>query len=65
MATTRNTAPTVTATLELVKDTKNTRRYGEVVEDGQTPKVGTVYVQNADVEALGRPERIQVTLSAA
>lgn len=56
---------TITITAEKVADTKNTRRFAEVVADGQTAKVGTVYVQNADLAILDNPERITVTLAKA
>lgn len=34
-----------TVLFELVKDTKNTRKYAEVPDAGQPPKIGTLYVQ--------------------
>lgn len=58
-------ATTTKLTFEKVTDTKNTRRFGEVVDEGKTALIGTVYLQNAEVARLGDPERITVTIAAA
>jgi hypothetical protein len=42
---------------------KNTQLYNEVSSGASV--LGSVYVRDADVETLGHPEYIQVTLSAA
>lgn len=59
----------MTITVTLKRETKigrnsvqNTQRYTEVPSG--TPVLGSVYVRDADVETLDRPEHIQVTLSA-
>ncbi len=50
----------LTATFELVKDTKNTYRYTEI---GNIPKIGNLYVQKF---ALGEepPQRLKVSVGA-
>jgi hypothetical protein len=37
----------ITLTFEHERDTKNTRRFQEVVEDGAAPVIGTLYVHNS------------------
>ena len=44
--------------------TKNTFRYQEVVEAGQPPKIGTIYVQKW-VVGNKAPAKLRVTLEAA
>ena len=51
-----------TVTFETERETKNTIRYAEVVENGQPPKIGTLYVQKW---VLGQdpPNRLVVTVT--
>ena len=48
-------------TFKLEKETKNTVRYAEVLEDGESPVVGTLYVQKTYLPTT-RPEVINVTI---
>lgn len=45
----------------LDRETKNTIRYAEVVPDGETPVIGTLYIQKS---ALGadRPKEVTVKI---
>ena len=58
-------AEELVAVFEIERDTKNTRRYAEVAEDGP-PVVGTIYVQQWALRRIGggtMPEKIQVTIT--
>jgi hypothetical protein len=44
------------------RDTKNTRRFQEVVADGASPVVGTLYVKNTP--GITDSDRIRVTIQA-
>lgn len=48
----------------LERATKNTQRYVEVVDEGEVPVIGTLYVQKKAVAALGNPEFLRVTVEA-
>jgi len=48
-------------TFKLEKETKNTVRYTEVLEDGESPVIGTLYVQKTYLPT-SRPETISVTI---
>lgn len=60
MATKQNTKVTVSFKRE--KDTPNTVRYAEVVEDGAEKLIGVLYVQKPTATKLGNPETLTVTL---
>lgn len=58
---------TLQAVFTFEKDTKNTRRFTEVL-DGGPAFCGTIYVQRWALEQLGKgqpPERIRVTVEVA
>lgn len=44
-----------------LKDTKNKTRYEEVVDEGDQPIVGSLYVVLKDAQVLG--DRVKVTLT--
>lgn len=54
----------IEATFELEKDTKNTYRFQEVVEQGSPPKVKSIYIQKWAVGS-DPPEKIRVTVEEA
>lgn len=68
MATTTNPkaeAPkSITAEFAVDKDTKNTKRYTEVVQEGDLAQIGTVYVPKYTLKDLGNPDKITVTVTA-
>lgn len=43
------------------RDTKNTRRYQEVVEEGKQPVIGTLYVR----QSAKPPDTLRVTIEEA
>lgn len=55
----------ITIRFEQERDTKNTVRFAEVPAPGAATAVGTLYVQKWQVIALGNPQAITVTISAA
>lgn len=55
---------TVSLEFEYERDTKNTVRFAETVEDGDPTLVGTLYLQKFANKELGNPERIRVTIEA-
>lgn len=51
-------------TFKRERETKNTVRFSEVVEDYTQPGViGTLYVQKTSAEYLGNPETLIVTVA--
>jgi hypothetical protein len=46
------------------RETKNTVRFAEQTTDDATPVVGTLYVQNDALSALGNPDSLSVTIAA-
>lgn len=50
-------------TFDLEKETKNTKRYAENVDEGP-PKINTLYIQKWAVRQLGDPKRVKVTIEA-
>lgn len=52
----------ITLTFTKERTTKNTTRYAE---DGDEPVVGTLYVKQTQVDKLGDPESLSVTITAA
>ena len=51
---------TLTLTFELERETKNTYRFAEVVEEDGTPVVGTLYVQKGALN--GQHDTLTVTI---
>lgn len=51
----------ITVKMAKAKETKGTWMYAE---DGDDPKIGTLYVKKATVESLGKPESIEITITA-
>lgn len=49
-------------TFEKEKETKNTIRFSEKVEDSP-PVIGTLYVQKWALKQIGNPESIEVTIN--
>jgi hypothetical protein len=66
-STAKSTATTgVTAVFVQEKETKNSVRYEEEVENGKEPIVGTYfYIKKSLFEKLGSPEAIEVTVKVA
>jgi hypothetical protein len=60
-------AKTQTLELEFSKDkeTKNTIRFQEDVEEDATPVVGMVYLKKQAVKDLGDPENLLLTIAPA
>lgn len=58
-------APITKLSFTREKDTKNTVRFAEVVPDDDSPIVGTLYVQKHALKALGSPDSLSVSISAA
>ncbi|WP_166792812.1 hypothetical protein [Methylacidiphilum caldifontis] len=54
----------ITVTLKQERETKNTMRFQEQVEDGQTPAIGQLYLQKSTYHQLGQPTVIVVTVAA-
>ena len=52
----------LTATFSKERETKNTVRFAE---DGDTPIMGTLYLQNSASEQLGGAEKLKVTVEEA
>jgi hypothetical protein len=52
----------VTVRFQKDRDTKNTVRYAEIVEEGDPAVVGTLYLQKHAVKALDNPESLVVTI---
>ena len=52
----------LTATFSKERETKNTVRFAE---DGNSPIMGTLYLQNSASEQLGGADKIKVTIEAA
>jgi hypothetical protein len=46
------------------RDTKNCVRYSEVVADGDTAKIGTLYLQKAAVVANELGDNLEVTIKS-
>ncbi len=46
------------------KETKNAVRFTEVLGDRERGVVGTIYVLKTDLESLGNPDEIVVTITA-
>jgi len=44
------------------KETKNTIRFEEVLEEGEFPVVRNLYIQKPHFEQLGKPQRIKLTI---
>lgn len=59
---TAKTAP-ITVEFQYEKDTANTVRYTEVVDDGADKLVGVLYIQKNTAARLGKPEKLTVTLA--
>lgn len=53
----------LTLTFQFERETKNTRRYSEVAEDGEAV-VGTLYVQKSALDGLGDGD-LTVTITPA
>lgn len=47
------------------RSTKNTERFSEVVEEGQSPFVGTLYLRKDKHRGIGSPLAITVTIRAS
>jgi hypothetical protein len=47
------------------KETKNTVRFEEVVADTEHPVIRNLYVAKQDDAAMGKPDKIMVTIEAA
>jgi hypothetical protein len=58
------TSPKIDVEFEFEKDTKNTRRFKEVVEGDAVPVIGTLYVQQSAFKGE-IPERVTVTIHPA
>lgn len=54
----------LSATFSKEKETKNTIRFAEDV-DNEAPIVGTIYVQKYALNRLSNPSKIKVTIEAA
>lgn len=57
------TATAVRIDMESDKETANTVRFTERVEDGERPR--QFYVTKDDLASLGNPDKIKVTIEAA
>lgn len=53
----------VTVEFVVDRDTKNTRRYAEVVEGDATPVIGTLYVRSSAFKTM--PDALTVIISAS
>ena len=51
-----------TVLFEFEKQTKNTFRYAERPEDGQAPRIGSLYVQKWALGGETPPQRLTVTV---
>ena len=54
-----------TLTFHKERDTKNKVRFAEEVEDGATPVVGTLYIDQAIVSSEELGEKLEVTITSA
>lgn len=57
-------AKSVSASFDTEKATKNTVRFAEQVPDEEVALIGTLYVPNTTLDALGNPKNIRVTIEA-
>jgi hypothetical protein len=56
------TVPNVTAEFTLEKETKNMMRFREV-DEGR--KIGVIYMDKGEHERIGKPDKINVTVTPA
>lgn len=47
------------------RETKNTHRFQEMIEENETAVVGTLYVQKSALEELGFPENLELEITKA
>lgn len=71
---TKKTSPTprrdtvaqkTTAIFEKSKDTKNKVQYTEAQQDKEKQVMGVAYVTKTQIEALGNPDKIKITVEPA
>lgn len=55
------TANKITVKMVKAKETKGTWMYSE---EGDDPKIGTLYIKKATVAALGEPQSIELVVTA-
>jgi len=57
--------PSIEVGFEYERDTKRKVRYKELTDEDEAEAVGYLYLSQLEYEALGKPQKISVVISAA